>query len=142
METRLHCPDSKHLPEIARGLIEAFPAQRVFALSGEMGAGKTTFIQALLSQLGSPDLVSSPTFALVNEYRYPEGKVYHFDLYRLRDEAELLDIGFTEYIDSGEYCFIEWPDLAHPHIGSAYVMVGIERGKEDTERYFSWELSE
>lgn len=139
MNLPLLCPDRSALPSIAEKLLTAFPGQKVFAIEGEMGAGKTTFIQALCEFLGSPDRVSSPTFALVNHYRSPQGDIYHFDTYRLGKVQELEDIGFTEYIDSGHYCFIEWPGLALPLIDLPFVAVEIERGSGDEERLFHWQ---
>ena len=101
------------VPDIARLLLQGFPDRRVFALHGELGAGKTTLIKGLCEALGVKDHTSSPSFAIVNEYRSAEDvPVYHFDLFRLRDQRELLDIGFEEYLDSGAFCFIEWPELA------------------------------
>lgn len=100
-------------PDIARLILQSHAERRVFALHGDLGAGKTTLIKALCEALGVADATSSPSFAIVNEYRMADDRpVYHFDLYRLRDARELLDIGFEEYLDSGAYCFIEWPELA------------------------------
>lgn len=94
-------------------ILTAFPEARVFALHGELGTGKTTLIKGFCAALGVKDQASSPSFAIVNEYRAADGSpVYHFDLYRLKDAAELDGIGFEEYLDSGAYCFIEWPELA------------------------------
>ncbi|MBK5191733.1 MAG: tRNA (adenosine(37)-N6)-threonylcarbamoyltransferase complex ATPase subunit type 1 TsaE [Flavobacteriaceae bacterium] len=76
---------------------------------GEMGAGKTTLIKALIKALGSDDIVSSPTFSLVNEYHTDQGKIYHFDFYRIEDETEALDMGFEDYLDSDSWKLIEWP---------------------------------
>jgi len=76
---------------------------------GEMGAGKTTLIKALIKALGSADIVSSPTFSLVNEYHTNHGKIYHFDFYRIEDETEALDMGFEDYLDSDSWKLIEWP---------------------------------
>ncbi len=98
---------------VARLILQSHPEARVFALHGELGAGKTTLIKGFCAALGVHDQASSPTFAIVNEYRSDHGgPVYHFDLYRLKNAEELQGIGFTEYIDSGAYCFIEWPELA------------------------------
>lgn len=98
---------------IGQELLTAFPRARVFALHGGLGAGKTTLIKGFCAALGVKDQASSPSFAIVNEYRAASGDpVYHFDLYRLKVASELEGIGFTEYIDSGAYCFIEWPELA------------------------------
>jgi len=88
-----------------------------------MGSGKTTLIKALCKELGCRDEASSPTYAIVNEY-HGEQLIYHFDLYRLKDEEELMDIGFSDYIESGAYCLIEWPELALPFLDS-YISVDI-----------------
>lgn len=98
---------------VARQILQALPSARVFALHGELGAGKTTLIKGFCAALGVQDQASSPSFAIVNEYRSAMGgPVYHFDLFRLKDASELEGIGFTEYMDSGAFCFIEWPELA------------------------------
>jgi tRNA threonylcarbamoyladenosine biosynthesis protein TsaE len=90
----------------------AFPRQRIFAFHGSMGAGKTTFIHALCAIRGVTDTVGSPTFSIVNEYRYGGGKIYHLDLYRLKDEEEALRAGVEDVLYSGDLCFVEWPDRA------------------------------
>lgn len=98
---------------VARLILQSHPEVRVFVLHGDLGAGKTTLIKGFCEALGVQDQTSSPTFAIVNEYRSDMGgPVYHFDLYRLKSEEELQGIGFEEYLDSGAYCFIEWPELA------------------------------
>lgn len=97
--------------EIASKIIEGFPNNRIFAFYGEMGAGKTTFIKSICEVLGVKDRTSSPTFSLVNEYIGSDGKsIYHFDMYRIEDSMEVIRIGFEEYLESGNYCFIEWPE--------------------------------
>lgn len=84
--------------------------QLIWIFYGEMGAGKTTLIKAIAEQFAVEDNVHSPTFSLVNEYRNHEDEIfYHFDFYRIKNETEAMDIGVEEYFDSGEYCFIEWP---------------------------------
>lgn len=109
----IRCDELQDLNNAARALLSEFPSDRVFTLYGEMGAGKTTFIKALCDVLGSHDQVTSPTFTLVNEYRTVSGEpVYHFDLYRIKSEAEVQDFGFEDYLYSGCYCFIEWPEKA------------------------------
>ncbi|HVS95142.1 MAG TPA: tRNA (adenosine(37)-N6)-threonylcarbamoyltransferase complex ATPase subunit type 1 TsaE [Puia sp.] len=89
-----------------------FQGKRVFAFHGEMGAGKTTFIHALCENLGVTDVVGSPTFSIINEYRYPEGRIFHIDLYRLKDEEEALRAGVEDVVYSGDICLVEWPDRA------------------------------
>ena len=87
---------------------------RVYAFDGQMGAGKTTFIKSLCEAMGTMDVVNSPTFAIVNVYDVEQpyrGEVYHFDCYRLKDIREAIDFGAEEYLYSGNYCFIEWPEL-------------------------------
>jgi tRNA threonylcarbamoyladenosine biosynthesis protein TsaE len=116
-------------PDIARLILVGYPEHRVFALHGDLGAGKTTLIKAFCQVLGVADGTSSPSFAIVNEYRAASGDpVYHFDLYRLKDAGELDAIGFTEYVDSGHYCFIEWPELAEELLPPGTVHVKLEEG--------------
>lgn len=101
------------LNDTAKKFLVDFSSSRIFAFHGELGAGKTTFIKTLCSELGVKDAMSSPSFSLVNEYHDGKGKpVYHFDLYRLKSAEEALDIGFEEYLYSGNYCFVEWPERA------------------------------
>lgn len=83
----------------------------ILLLEGNLGAGKTTFTQFLLKKLGSSDEVTSPTYALVNEYRTPRGKVFHFDLYRINSVEEIFDIGMDEYLENSFLCIIEWPEI-------------------------------
>lgn len=97
---------------IADNIIEALPDVRFFALYGEMGAGKTTFVKAFLKALGIKSEVTSPTFSIVNSYETPEGiPVYHFDFYRIKSEEEVYDIGYEEYFYVDGWCFVEWPEL-------------------------------
>lgn len=109
-------------------LREAEP-HRVFAFEGQMGAGKTTFIKQLCEEMGTADVVNSPTFAIVNVYDVEQpykGEVYHFDCYRLKDIREAMDFGAEEYLYSGNYCFIEWPQLIEPLLPDDTVWVQIE----------------
>ncbi len=108
MEIRISHEDE--LPSAAARLLTHASNERIFLFEGEMGAGKTTFIKSICQQLGSEESVSSPTYSLVNEYDYPAGKIYHFDFFRINNDNEALDIGFEEYLASGHYCFIEWPE--------------------------------
>lgn len=94
-------------------LLSEHEPHRVFAFDGVMGAGKTTFIKQMVKEMGSMDIVNSPTFAIVNVYDVElphKGEVYHFDCYRLKDIREAIDFGAEEYLYSGNYCFIEWPE--------------------------------
>lgn len=104
------------LPRAAKEFAGLMGDATVFAFHGEMGAGKTTFINALTSALGvEDDVTNSPSFSLINEYRSDTtGElIYHFDLYRLEDLEEAFDIGIEDYFDSGALCLIEWPDLVN-----------------------------
>jgi len=100
------------LPRAARAFLEHKGDASIVAFYGSMGAGKTTFITALCKEMGVRDVVNSPTFTLVNEYRDGKGNpVYHFDFYRINRLSEALDIGLYEYFDSGALCLIEWPGM-------------------------------
>jgi tRNA threonylcarbamoyladenosine biosynthesis protein TsaE len=101
------------IQEPAREFLKIMNNRRVVAFYGELGSGKTTFIKALCRELGVADTVSSPTFALVYEYRTLQDKrIYHFDLYRIKNVSELFDLGYEEYFHGDEVCFIEWPEIA------------------------------
>lgn len=95
---------------IAKEIKDQFP-HKIFFLIGDLGAGKTTFTKYFLSLLSAEDVASSPTFSIINEYHYAEEKFYHIDLYRLESLQEIIDIGIEDYLYSGSYCFIEWPQL-------------------------------
>lgn len=97
------------LPVVAAELLKEV-SSKVFLFYGEMGVGKTTLIKELAIQMKAEGNLSSPTFSIVNEYALPHGKIYHFDFYRLENEFEALDIGFEEYLDSGHWVCIEWPE--------------------------------
>lgn len=112
--------------DVARQFVDAMGENRIFAFYGGMGAGKTTFIKAVCEELGVEDVVNSPTFAIVNEYLDGEGNpVYHFDFYRIKSEREVFDIGFDEYLDSGNLCFIEWPELVEKFLPDETIRVSI-----------------
>lgn len=111
----------------AKEIIELFPEERIFTLYGSMGAGKTTFMKAMGKVLGVTDVVTSPTFSLVNVYNCKSGNsVFHFDLYRIKSVAELYDIGYEEYLYSGNYCFLEWPENMSELLPEIYVYIYIE----------------
>ena len=111
----------------AKQLLKECSGKRIFAFTGEMGSGKTTFIKELCKSLGSKDNFSSPTYSIVNEYNYPKGKIYHFDLYRLKNSEELHNIGFLDYLDGKSYCFIEWPQMAETFLkGEPFIDVKID----------------
>ena len=105
----------ENIADAAKMFLAEAGDRRVFAFHGGMGAGKTTFIKALCSELGVTEVVASPTFAIVNEYMAQNGEpVYHFDLYRVKTMDEACDFGCEDYFYSGSYCFIEWPELVEP----------------------------
>ena len=96
----------------ATDILSVYPERRVYALHGSMGAGKTTFTKQLCEEMGCADVVNSPTFAIVNVYEDGQGEeIYHFDCYRLKNIGEALNLGAEEYLYSGNYCFIEWPEV-------------------------------
>lgn len=104
------------IQEAANEFLDATKERKVFAFHGDLGSGKTTFIRALCNQLQVTNVVTSPTFSIINEYSTPGGRIiYHMDLYRIKDESEAVDAGVEECINSGNICFIEWPEKA-PHI--------------------------
>jgi tRNA threonylcarbamoyladenosine biosynthesis protein TsaE len=114
------------LKAAADELIQKCGNVNTWLFSGEMGAGKTTLIKTICSQLGVKEGMSSPTFSIVNEYALPaRGKVYHFDCYRLKHEREAFDLGAEEYFDSGNYCFVEWPEKIPSLIPAEHVTIKI-----------------
>lgn len=123
------------LSEAAKELISIFPDERVFAFYGKMGAGKTTFIQSICRELGSRDNITSPTFALINEYNTAKMEsIFHFDFYRIKDIEEAFDLGYEDYIYSGSYCLIEWPEMIEPLLPEKMVEVKIEVSEDGTRQ--------
>ena len=121
------------LHHVAQDIAAAIKDNKVVLFYGEMGAGKTTLIKEIGKQLGVTDGMSSPTFALVNEYHTKDnGSIYHFDLYRIKNIEECLDMGMEEYIQSGNYCFIEWPEIALPLMPDNYCSVSIKTEEDNT----------
>ncbi len=127
------------LPAIAKALLDDLEDAHVIAFDGQMGAGKTTFIQSVLRAMGIEETHGSPTYSLVNEYDSPfYGTVFHFDLYRLNSEEEAYDIGIEEMLYNDAYCFIEWPDKVLHLLPEDTVFVKI-RLNEELDRVMSWE---
>lgn len=119
---------------VAADILASYPDNRIFILKGEMGAGKTTLVKALCRHLGVVDETASPTFAIINEYASPNGRICHLDLYRLKSVAEALDIGILDIIDSGDYCFIEWPELIEGFLPEGVVTLSLaDKGGLDRE---------
>ena len=119
--------DIDHIREAAREFIKHIGQRRVFAFYGKMGAGKTTFVKAVCEELGVEDVITSPTFAIINEYSQPDGTpLYHFDFYRIKKLEEVYDMGYEDYFYSGSLCFIEWPELIEDVLPDDAVRVSIE----------------
>lgn len=116
------------LPRVAGDILDQIPNKTIL-FYGDMGVGKTTLIKELAQQLGAEDPVSSPTFSLVNEYALPQDKLYHFDFYRLEDVAEAYDMGVEEYLDSGHWNFIEWPDKITDLLPLAHTVIELTKNK-------------
>ncbi len=126
MSIKLILKDIKEISKIAKNILKYTKTYKKFLLFGDMGVGKTTLIKELSLQLGVVDIVSSPTFSIVNEYiTVKNEKVYHFDFYRLDDEKEIFDMGYEEYFFGNDYCFVEWPEKIVSLIGSEIVKIKI-----------------
>ncbi len=116
----------EHIREAAAEFVANIADRTIFAFYGKMGAGKTTFIKAICEQLGVEDVITSPTFAIVNEYTSGEGRpIYHFDFYRIKKLEEVYDMGYEDYFYSGNLCLIEWPELIEPLLPEDAVCVSI-----------------
>ncbi|MBR1808983.1 MAG: tRNA (adenosine(37)-N6)-threonylcarbamoyltransferase complex ATPase subunit type 1 TsaE [Paludibacteraceae bacterium] len=131
-DSGLKLTDKSGVTVPATDILTLFPEKRVYAFYGQMGAGKTTFIKQLSKEMGIEDVVNSPTFAIVNVYEWPKTgnhaaaeDVYHFDCYRLKNLQEALDLGAEEYLYSGCYCFIEWPEMIEELLPEETVRVRI-----------------
>lgn len=130
---QIEIPQLDALPKAADQLVHHPQFRKKIAFSGEMGAGKTTFIQSLCVALGVEQVVNSPTFALINEYFTPGGEsIFHFDLYRIEQVEELYDIGYEEYMFSDAYCFIEWPERAMELLPEDILHLHIEVREDDS----------
>ena len=130
--TELKIQNIEGLEAAAREFVEAMGDRKVFAFYGKMGAGKTTFIKAICEELGVEDVITSPTFAIVNEYHSPSltRPIYHFDFYRVKKLEEVYDMGYEDYFYSGSLCFIEWPELAEELLPDDAVKVEIKETGE------------
>lgn len=122
----------RHLESVAKELLIYAEGIRIFAFYGLMGAGKTTFIQSICHALESDDLVTSPTFAIINEYNTSLSEtIYHFDFYRIKNLDEAYDLGYEDYFYGGNYCLIEWPEKIGPLLPDQYVEVSIDVTGDD-----------
>ena len=135
--------DLEHIREAAREFIANIGERRIFAFYGKMGAGKTTFVKAICEELGVEDVITSPTFAIVNEYSltsHPSSltsEIFHFDFYRIKKLEEVYDMGYEDYFYSGALCFIEWPELIEDILPDDAVRVNITE-QEDGSRVVSF----
>ena len=128
--------NESQLPEVAQKLLAAHPQERVFGFFGEMGTGKTTLIKEICRFLGVEGDMTSPTFAIVNEYWTRDGEpLYRFDFYRVDEPGDATRIGFQDYLYSGNYCFIEWTEKVESLLNGEYTPVYIERIDDETRRF-------
>jgi tRNA threonylcarbamoyladenosine biosynthesis protein TsaE len=126
------------LPRVAEEVINSLDGRTVVLLRGGMGAGKTTLVSRIAALLGAEDTVTSPTFALVNQYEGSECRIYHFDFYRIDRIEEVFDLGYEEYFYSGDLCLVEWPEKIEPLIPDDTMVVRITVG-DDEQRIFEIE---
>ena len=127
MAMTIHIDSLNDLPQAADTVIDALQGRSVVAFRGEMGAGKTTLIREIVARLGSEDTVTSPTFAIVNQYEGAEGRrICHFDFYRIDDIREAYDFGYEEYFYSGDLCLVEWPEKIEELLPDDVMTVRIE----------------
>lgn len=138
-QTKINCRTPDDLHEVAKHLIANYLDYRVFAFYGDMGAGKTTFIKAICKHLGATDVINSPTFSIVNVYdSLNKGPLYHFDFYRIKKPEEIFDIGYEDYLFSGNYCFLEWPEKVENLLPRNIIKVRIEVNEQTNSRIISF----
>lgn len=123
------------LDKVAEAVIDSLDGRTVVAFDAPMGAGKTTLISRIAALLGAEDSVTSPTFAIVNQYEGRERTIYHFDMYRIERVEEALDFGSEEYLSSGELCLVEWPEKIEPLLPEDTMIVRIEILSETSRRF-------
>jgi len=128
MEIKISNLDS--IKEAASAFIQQIGDRKVFAFYGSMGAGKTTFVKAICESLGVDDVITSPTFAIINEYHAHDDIIYHFDFYRIKKLEEVYDMGYEDYFYSGALCFIEWPELIEELLPEDAVKVSIKENPD------------
>lgn len=133
MEITIKSLDTIH--ETAKEFVKGMGEGKVFAFYGKMGAGKTTFIKALCEVLGVEDVITSPTFAIINEYTDGKGDpIYHFDFYRIKKLEEVYDMGYEDYFYSGNLCLLEWPELIEDILPENVIKVTIEEQPDGTRK--------
>lgn len=124
------------LPKVAEAVLGELRGRSVVLFRGPMGAGKTTLISRIAAALGAEDTVTSPTFALVNQYEGEGGRrIYHFDFYRINNVEEALDLGYEEYFYSGDLCLVEWPEKIEPLLPEEAMTVTITVGEDERRRF-------
>lgn len=123
--------DLKDIPAIAAKILSA-ASSKIFLFYGPMGVGKTTLIKELAKQLGADEEASSPSFSIVNEYETPNGKIFHFDFYRLKNPVEALDMGVEEYFYSGHYVFVEWPEKINNLLPESSIKIDLSKNKNQS----------
>ena len=136
MTRTIHITSEEELPQVAEAILAAMNNRTVVVFRGEMGAGKTTLIREIVAALGSTDTVTSPTFAIVNQYRGTNDRpIYHFDFYRIEDIREAYDFGYEEYFYSGDLCLVEWPEKIESLLPEEIVTVHIALNDETTRTF-------
>ncbi|MBS3770490.1 MAG: tRNA (adenosine(37)-N6)-threonylcarbamoyltransferase complex ATPase subunit type 1 TsaE [Bacteroidales bacterium] len=127
----LYIKNLKSLPDVASKFLDTNKEHKIFAFFGDLGSGKTTFIKAICNELNVIDIVSSPTFSLINEYRSKEGHIiYHMDFYRINSLDEALNIGIEDYLTTNNYCFIEWPEKIESLLPNQTTYIKISEDEE------------
>jgi len=135
MAEKIICKTTDEYAEAGKFLLKAHSDKRVFAFYGKMGVGKTTMIKAICNNLGVKEIVNSPSFAIINEYKTSSSEsVYHIDFYRIKNLKEAFDIGYEDYLYSGSYCFIEWPEKIEELLPEDIINVKIEEDEKDGSR--------
>ena len=136
MTQTIRITSEEELPQVAEAVLAVTGQRTVVVFRGEMGAGKTTLIREIAAQLGCTDTVTSPTFAIVNQYKGTDDRtVYHFDFYRIEDLREAYDFGYEEYFYSGDLCLVEWPERIEPLLPDEVVTVRIAVDNETTRTF-------
>lgn len=135
MEKNIEINSLEELDMVAEAVIESLDGRTVVAFDAPMGAGKTTLISRIAALLGAEDSVTSPTFAIVNQYEGRDRTIYHFDMYRIERVEEALDFGSEEYLSSGELCLVEWPEKIEPLLPEDTMVVRIEILSETSRRF-------
>ena len=131
---RIEIDSLSELERVAEEILSLIGERRVVLLRGGMGAGKTTLVSRIASKLGAEDTVTSPTFALVNQYEGREGTIYHFDFYRINRPEEALDFGLYDYFDSGNPCLMEWPECIEPLLPDDTIKIHISVIDDNTRQ--------